>query len=160
MFELFYYWLKIDASTVFGYNLFTKALTEVFTLRLVVAGRCLTFAGILGLVVLTLFLAGSSGFESTTLYARDSGESFAKFVIQPGQQLRVRLNIKVLKNNNVYLLLEKGEEEIQRFAEDWQKTRNEMTFEEEGEYSLKVVFEDPSADRRLAEVEVYWLIAE
>jgi len=127
-------------------------------LKLINLGRYLTFLGILGLVILTLCLAGFDGYRSITLYARDSGNVFAKVILQPDQQLKARLDVKIMKNNSAYLTLEKDGEEISRFADNWRETKRELIFEGDGEYSLKVVFEDPSADRRNAEVEIDWLI--
>jgi len=127
-------------------------------LRLIDVGRYLTVMGIVGLVVLTLCLAGFDGYMSKTLYAGDSGKSFATVVLRPGQKLRVRMDKKVMIGNTAYLVVEKDGEEVANLADDCEQIRNELIFEGAGEYSMKVIFEDSSADRRNAEIEIKWLI--
>ncbi len=127
-------------------------------MKLIDVGRYLTVLGIIGLVILTLCLAGFDVYESKTLYAGDSGKSFANVILRPGQQLRVRMDKKTMIGNSAYLVVERDGQEAANLADDWEQTRNELIFEGDGEYSLKVIFEDSSADRRSAEIEIKWLI--
>jgi hypothetical protein len=129
------------------------------TLTLIDVGRFFTILGIIGLVILTLCLAGFDGYESKTLYARDSGNSFATVSLRPGQQLIARMDKKVMIGNNAYLVVERDGKEVASLTDDWEETKNELIFEGDGEYNLKVIFEDSSADRRSAEIEIKWLIA-
>jgi hypothetical protein len=66
---------------------------------------------------------------------------------------------KVMIGNNAYLVVERDGKEVASLADDWEETKNELIFEGDGEYNLKVIFEDSSADRRSAEIEIKWLIA-
>ena len=127
-------------------------------MKLIDVGRYLTVLGIIGLVILTLCLAGFDVYESKTLYAGDSGKSFANVILRPGQQLRVRMDKKTMIGNSAYLVVERDGQEAANLADDWEQTRNELIFEGDGEYILKVIFEDSSADRRSAEIEIKWLI--
>ncbi len=127
-------------------------------MKLIDVGRYLTVLGIIGLVILTLCLAGFDVYESKTLYAGDSGKSFATVILRPGQQLRVRMDKKTMIGNSAYLVVERDGQEAANLADDWEQTRNELIFEGDGEYILKVIFEDSSADRRSAEIEIKWLI--
>jgi len=149
---------KNDIRSEFGYNLSITGTTEVMTLKLIDVGRYLTILGIIGLVILTLCLAGFDGYECKTLYAEDSGKSFATVVLRPGQKLRVWMDKKTMIGNSAYLVVESDEKEAANLADDWEETRNELIFEGDGEYSLKVIFEDSSADRRSAEIEIKWLV--
>ena len=128
------------------------------TLKLIDVGRYLTVLGIIGLVILTLCLAGFDVYESKTPYAGDSGKSLATVILRPGQQLRVRMDKKTMIGNSAYLVVERDGQEAANLADDWEQTRNELIFEGDGEYILKVIFEDSSADRRSAEIEIKWLI--
>ncbi len=149
---------KNDIRSEFGYNLSITGTTEVMTLTLIDVGRFFTILGIIGLVILTLCLAGFDGYESKTLYAGDSGNSFATVSLRPGQQLIARMDKKVMIGNNAYLVVESDGKEAASLADDWEETKNELIFEGDGEYNLKVIFENPSADRRSAEIEIKWLI--
>jgi hypothetical protein len=127
-------------------------------LKLIDVGRYLTVLGIIGLVILTLCLAGFDGYESKTLYAGDSGKNFATVLLRPGQKLRVWMDEKIMIGNSAYLVVKRDGEEVTNLADDWEQTSNELLFEGDGEYSMKVIFEDSSADRRSAEIEIKWLI--
>ncbi|MBN2220426.1 MAG: hypothetical protein JW697_09140 [Kosmotogaceae bacterium] len=128
-------------------------------MTLIDVGRFFTILGIIGLVILTLCLAGFDGYESKTLYAGDSGKGFANVSLRSGQQLIARINKKVMIGNNAYLVVERNGKEAASLVDDWEQTKSELIFEGDGEYNLKVIFEDPSADRRNAEIQIKWLIA-
>ncbi|MFA7428276.1 hypothetical protein, partial [Mesotoga sp.] len=91
-------------------------------MKLIDVGRYLTVLGIIGLVILTLCLAGFDVYESKTLYAGDSGKSFATVILQPGQQLRVRMDKKAMIGNSAYLVVERDGQEAANLADDWEQT--------------------------------------
>lgn len=132
------------------------AFVEEVELSVIKIGRLMTLTGIVAALVLLLALAGFDGFDSRTVFPKDSGKSVVALDLTDDEFLIIRFEIKAMKDNSAYLTLERDGVEVFRLGEDWGLTKREASVTFNGQYDLKVYFSNSSADRRTAEVKVNW----
>jgi hypothetical protein len=97
-------------------------------------------------------------YNSETVYPKDSGRTIATLDLWPTQELSIRFDVKIMKRNSAYLVLEKGGVEVFRYSDNWRTTGKEARVSLDGVHDMKVYFTDPTADRRTAEIEIDWIV--
>jgi len=121
-------------------------------------GYVFALVGVLAAIAMLIAMSDFTPYNSETVYPKDSGRTIATLDLWPTQELSIRFDVKIMKRNSAYLVLEKGGVEVFRYSDNWRTTGKEARVSLDGVHDMKVYFTDPTADRRTAEIEIDWIV--
>ena len=121
-------------------------------------GYILALVGVTAAIAMLIAMTDFTPYSSETVYPRDSGRTIATLDLWPTQELSIRFDVKIMKSNSAYLVLEKDGVEVFRYSDNWKTIGKEARVSLDGVHEMKVYFTDPAADRRTAEIEIDWIV--